>query len=211
MTTTAITKRGITRLVHFTTSLGIAGILTTKTILSRQRLPQEHYLEFIFTPNSKYRKDQQWLDYVNLSIEHINADFFDICSGSWHANLNGFWCVIELDPVIAAHEGVYFATTNNFYPSCSRGTGRSGLEALYAPQVAARYGTIVMRGPSHRPADPTCPQAEVLYPGAISTSFIRRIHVKSDDDAAAVWALCVTLNHPEVEIVVNPAMFRRRP
>jgi hypothetical protein len=202
-----IAERGIARLVHFTTDAGMFGILASKKLKATKRLHEDEYLEFVFKQNSPTRKDVKWLDHVSLSIEHINGRFFDF-SGRWHQD--GFWCVIELDPLLMTHDDVHFATTNNIYTGCSRDEGRAGLEKLYAERVHTFSGNFRRRGEEHRPSDPTCPQAEVLYPGEIPTTFMRRIYVQGDDDAATIEAQCVTVGHPAVEVVVDPMQFRPR-
>jgi hypothetical protein len=129
--------RGITTLVHFTTNIGLLGILSTQNLLPRSHLANEQTLEFILKYNAPYRSDPKWLRYVNLSISRLNHIFFEQ-SGSWHTNDGVFWVVIEVDATVLAHEGVHFTTTNNIYPSCQRGTGPLSLEKLFSSQVAGR-------------------------------------------------------------------------
>lgn len=71
-------QRHITKILHFTTNEGLLGILYSRSIKSRQRLPKEKTLEYIYKPNAVFRKDKEWLDYVNLSISRINYQFFDV-------------------------------------------------------------------------------------------------------------------------------------
>ena len=76
--------RGITQVVHFTTVSGAIGILASNAIKSRARLPKDKYISHVYRPNSQTRKDELWLDYVNLSTERINDWMFQH-SERWHA------------------------------------------------------------------------------------------------------------------------------
>lgn len=79
----AAEARGISDVVHFTTVSGAVGVLASRAVMSRKRLPEEEYLEHVYRPNSAIRKDQAWLDYVNLSITRINDWMFGT-SVRWH-------------------------------------------------------------------------------------------------------------------------------
>lgn len=130
--------RGVTELLHFSTNKGLCGVLATRACKSRPLLTDSEYLEYLYTPNCRQRHETaEWLPFVNLSIENINASFFDISSGTWHAGEDLWWCVLAFDPIVAAHDGVYFATTNNRYTGVHRAPGAAGLEALFAEQVTA--------------------------------------------------------------------------
>lgn len=53
----AMRIRGIREVVHFTTNCGIVGILARNAILSRRRLPQDKYLQYILYPNAAMRPE----------------------------------------------------------------------------------------------------------------------------------------------------------
>ena len=207
MTIDQITKkRGITELVHFTTSTGLLGILSTQNLLPRSALAQEQLLEFILKYNAPYRSDPNWLKYINLSISRINHQFFDH-SGSLRTNSGLFWVVIGIDPEVMLHEGVYFTTTNNIYPACRRGTGRAALEQLFLPKVFGRYRVEIHRSVDHPDHWTTCPQAEVLYPGPLPARFIRNIYVRTDNDLNAVHAQIAALGVSPYMVTVAPDKF----
>lgn len=207
MTIDLITKkRGIAELVHFSTSTGLLGILSTQNLLPRSALAQEQSLEFILKYNSPYRSDPSWLKYVNLSISRINHQFF-AHSGSLHTNSGLFWVVIGIDIEIMLHEGVYFTTTNNIYPACRRGTGHVALEQLFLPKVFGRYGVEIHRPVDHPDHWTTCPQAEVLYPGPLPARFIRNIYVRTDNDLNAVHAQIAALGVGPYTVTVAPDKF----
>ena len=199
----AARERGIAQVVHFTTVSGVTGILASKAVMSRARLPTDNYLEYVYQPNSEIRKDPAWLDYVNLSITRINDWMFD-SSASWHAIEDNPWVVLAFDPELLGDPGVVFATTNNIYPACRRQEGLDGFEGLFAPKVEGRYGTMHTRV-ARQPGWPTDRQAEVLYPGEVPCRYLRRIDVQQADlidtvcGALGVLGLSVPVRHaPEV-------------
>lgn len=202
----AARARGITDVVHYTTSRGVLGILASRALKSRERLPEDKYIEHVWVPACAARYDTEWLDYVNLSVSDINSALYRIAEGKWHAGLY-WWGVLSFVPEILDHAGVHFATTNNMYPSVERGTGVEGFEALFAPQVAGRYGALHTRGPEHAPHRPTDPQAEVLYPGELSTEYLQRIYVSDTEARATIRAQCEAVEHADVDIEVKPDVF----
>src|SRR5882762_5509183 len=120
-----IQERGITEVLHFTTNLGLLGILTTRQLKSRALLETDQYLEFIFTPNAAIRRDKPWSDHVSLSISRANPSFFEI-SQRWHQLEHIWWCILSFDPEILTHDGGWFVTTNNSWTGAIRGKGLEG-------------------------------------------------------------------------------------
>lgn len=205
-----INNRGVTELVHFTTNHGTLGALYTKYLKSRARLEGDHLVEHLFKPNSAFRKDVAYLDYISLSLDNINSHYYGVSSGSWHKNEDVFWTVMAFDPAIIDHAGVEFATTNNIYTSVSRGIGQAGYDALFADRITHWGARQVVRGANFAQSMPTCEQAEVLYPGEISTEYLRRIYTRSDADQSEVVGFLKGTFHDHVEVVVDPSRFERR-
>lgn len=194
-----IAGRGIAEILHFTTNTGLLGMLASGEIQSRERLPKEKYLERVYRPNAKFRKDPAWVDYVNLSISRINTEFFEHTS-RWHRDRDVWWCVVAVDPVILTHEGVYFATTNNMYSGVRQRPGEEGLEALFAPRVK-RWNNNVVERPEGLPAAlTTCHQAEVLYPKGVPSEYFRGIYVATGEHADIVGTQSDILLPPDVEV-----------
>ena len=196
-------QRAITDVVHFTTLRGMVGVLASRALKSRSRLPKDSYLEHVYRPNAEFRKDRAWLDYVNLSIQRINDWMFDT-STRWHAADDNPWIVLCFDVAVLSHPGVVFTTTNNIYPSCLRAEGLGGFLRLFDAQVKGRYGQLHSREDKHT-SWPTDRQAEVLYPGELSCEHLRRVDVQvaetEDSVRGALRALSmdVPVNHaPEV-------------
>jgi hypothetical protein len=81
-----IANQGIEEVLHFTTNRGLVGILQSHQILSRWRLPGERELAYILRPNVATRpeeseffdKQENWLDFINMSISEINSRFFRV-------------------------------------------------------------------------------------------------------------------------------------
>lgn len=212
-----ISTRKIRSALHFTTNRGLVGTLAVGCLLSRYRLKDEHYLEHVLHVNSAQRpeaaadfdKSENWLDYVNLSISEINTRFLTV-SKRWHNNSNVWWCILDFDSNIMTHDHVFFATTNNSYTLCQRNEGSHGLEALFVDNIQRKERWSVWRE-SRSPHLPTCEQAEILYPGAVSTEYLRRIYVEEDDhhDMAGGWLQEFDLKG--VNVIVSPQKFRGSP
>jgi hypothetical protein len=203
-----VAQREITEILHFTTNEGLLGVLYSRSLKSRARLPQEKQLEHIYKPNAIFRKDSAWLDYINLSISRINYQFFDVSSNRWHRERDIWWCILSFDPVILSHPGVYFATTNNMYSGVRRGTGVEGLQALFEKHILQWGKQIVKRDSQLHSKFPTCPQAEVLYPGELSTEYLQRIYVVTGGDHDDICGQCAGVCHPDIEVQILPEIFR---
>jgi hypothetical protein len=147
-----VEARGIMEVLHFTTSVGLVGILDSRAVKPRARLPMDKRLEFIFRPNAAFRKDAEWLDHVSLSLSRINSEFFGK-SRIWHRDLDIWWCILSFRPEILTHRGVVFTTTNNKYNVAVRKVAQQGLSGyLQPPSPRTRAGRL--------PSDPRiCPPA----------------------------------------------------
>lgn len=207
-----VARRGITEVLHFTTApSGLVGICATGAVRSRDRLDVDKYIEYIYAPNCADRlKDKEWTDYVNLSISQVNKYMLDK-SVDWHPPTTGvWWAVLSFDPLILSHPGVYFATTNNTYSATvKRGTGREGLEALFAPSMLwGHFNTRLRRYHDMPPSLPTHEQAEVLYPAEVSLKYLRGIYVAREDHILDVetWIEFFSAAS-EVAVTARPEVF----
>ena len=212
-----ITRRQIVSVLHFTTNRGLVGTLAVGGLLSRHRLAEEHYLEHVLHVNSAHRpeasadfdKSENWLDYVNLSISEINTRFLHV-SKRWHNNSSVSWCIMDYCTGTMEHDGVFFATTNNSYPLCRRQTGLAGLQALFAGTINRKPGWMALRA-DRPPHLPTCEQAEVLYPRAISNAFLQRIYVEHAVHQDVVRGWLQDFSVEGVDVVLSPNKFRGSP
>lgn len=204
-----IQERKITEVVHFTTNRGLLGILVQRLCKARALLAQDQYLESIYHQNTKIRREApQYWSYVNLSISEPNHRFLRISSQDWWANEDLFWAVLSFDPVIMTQPGVLFAPGNMGYTGIIPVEGLPGAEALFADRVPAGFNKTMPRR-DRAPELPTNPQAEVLYPQAVSSEHLQRIYVLTDEDAAKAEAIVSVSGHDEVDIIVDPVMFGR--
>ena len=201
----AAEERGVRNVVHFTTMTGAVGILAAGAVKSRVRLPEDKYLEYVYQPNAAYRKDTAWLDYVNLSVERINAWMFD-ASLRWRAAEGNPWVLLSFCPEVLAHPGVVFATTNNIYPACTRAEGLPGFERMFAETVVGRYYSVHGRD-GKLSAWPTDRQAEVLYPGELSCEYLQRIDVQSEDAVDGIHGMLSGLQLDGITVRHAPEAF----
>jgi hypothetical protein len=210
-------QRKIAEFLHFTTNRGMVGILSSRAVLSRERLPNESSLEHVLHINARYRAEAQayfdklenWLDFINLSISAVNSRFFRISRG-WHQQAEVWWLVLSFDPVIATHQGVRFATTNNAYEHCMRGAGAAAFNELFKPVVRCKNDWSVTRRdrPDHLP---TCEQAELLYPTSLSIDYLRKVYVQTDEQQDLVTAWLEEFRVPNVSVLVEPHTFQGIP
>lgn len=207
-----VVARRISEVVHFTTSHGCLGTLYTKNLLSRARLQNDEMVRYLFAANAELRRDVSFLDYISLSLEHINTEFYRVSANKWHRNDPIFWCILAFDPVVLTHDGVVFATTNNIYSSVIRSAGETGLKRLFADRVERWNSTpIVRRTTDMNDCYPTCFQAEALYPQALSTDYLQRIYVRTARDQSETIGFLKATFHPEINVIIAPEKFEDRP
>ncbi|CAG9203937.1 DUF4433 domain-containing protein [Burkholderia glumae] len=210
----SLAERRITEILHFTTSNGFIGTMTTGSLLSHARLPSESRLAHILQINCKDRsRDADWHGYVNLSISRINGSFFSIARDRWHAAKDIYWCILSFDPSIAEHPGVVFSTTNNAYPYTLRAPDLDGFEALFAPKIRQFADKWVVRSREMLANQTTCHQAELLYPDAVPLQYLRKVYFPSGDiadEAVAQLGVCAPHLVGRFVLEVNPALFGER-
>ncbi|RKG75471.1 DUF4433 domain-containing protein [Corallococcus sp. CA049B] len=202
-----VLERGIEEVLHFTTNKGVVGILASGCVKSRGELPTEKYLEYVYSPNCVKRYDAPWFGYVNLSISRINSSLFDVASGRWHRDSDLWWCVLAFDSVVLSHPGVLFATTNNMYSGVSRASGEVGLNALFESEVPQYLARVARRSSVTPLNQPTCFQAEALYPKSLSIGFLRTIYVATPEHEDVVCGQLFMLDISGVSCVVCPERF----
>jgi hypothetical protein len=200
-----IAKRQIEEVLHFTTNNGLLGMLRQGVCKSRALLKQDETLVFILKLNTQKEFDTSWKNYVNLSLSRINTTLFEY---SRRVNANFAWRILSFSSEILTHDGVLFTTTNNAYwQHLQRAEGADGLEALFQPTVAGRYGFPGKRNSTMPDNFTTDIQAEVLYPQELPLTFLRRIYVPTHEDADSVYGKFNALSLPEIEVVVAPDKF----
>ena len=202
-----IAARHIEEVLHFTTNRGITGMIASGHALSRKRLPAEEHLEHVYQYNCEDRsRDANWHDYINLSITTVNRNLFGISKGKWHRAEDGWWCIASFVPEIMTHDRVVFTTTNNMYSGVERQSGPDGLERLFVPRICQWSGKFVSRPSACLPNQPTCEQAEVLYPGKLSLEYLKRLYVETPNNAAALESI-LGLYSLDVSVFERPELF----
>ena len=207
-----IDSRGIERIVHFTTNLGALGVLATKSLKARARLRDNELLNNIAKLNAKDRsRDAKWHDFVNLSITNINTSFFG--ASTWaHRDKDYWWCILAFESTILTHAGVWFATTNNMYSGVVQKQGAEGLNDLFSPTITQWHSykehRVATRLDGFSANQTTCLQSEVLYPGEISTRYLRAIYVKDYERADELSGQIAAVAHPPVTIEIRPDLFQ---
>ena len=93
------------------------------------------------------------------------------------------------------------------YTSVSRGEGVEALERLFQPKTELYGNKVVTREKDKALNLSTCPQAEVLYPGPLSLSYLRSIYVKTGEDQDEVHAQLALTGRGGIHVAVAPAKF----
>lgn len=207
-----VVSRNIEQVVHFTTNLGALGVLATRSLKARARLREDELLINVAKLNAKDRsRDVKWHDFVNLSITDINTAFFG--ASEWeHRSKDYWWCILSFDPTILSHPGVVFATTNNMYSGVEREIGAKGLSALFDKSITQWHSSkehkVVNRSEKLNSNRPTCKQSEVLYPGEVSTDYLKTIFVKDHESADELAGQFAAVAHPAIDIEIRPDLFK---
>lgn len=208
-----IFEKGISEILHFTTERGLTGCAGTGLVLSRKALNEEQFLSYIASPVSSERKeaqdtfnkDEDWLDYINLSISEINTSYFN-AARNWFRGEDRWWCIMAFDPIILTHPKVYFTTTNNIYTSVIRTPGCAGLQSLFVETITRWRGKTVSRNGRQQRLT-TCEQAEVLYPNPLDMKFLRSVYVQNQEQAASIHGTLRSFGFLSVNVIICPEKF----
>lgn len=203
-----IVDKGISEIIHFTTNQGLLGILARRYVLSRFRLDSDELTQGVQLPVWTVRKDPDWSDYVNLSITEMSTRMF-ATSRERHGS-DVWWAVLSFSPEILTHDGVFFTTTNNTYTSTvRRGEGAEALMDQWSASVPwGWYGSRSYRHayvPANRPTDP---QAEVLYPIAVSLDFLQAVYVREEEHIDDVEGWKAATGNEHVPVSCRPEVFK---
>jgi len=193
-----IREREISKVVHFTSTSGLIGILLSGKIMSRETM--RHFIEDnpnspvgrYFHANDSERWDKR-LDCINTSIERINVDLFAAMKSRSAGVAMEPWCIIELDTICLLKNKVVFTVANAASTYVRRNgsqEGLAGLEALYADLVTSgrqdeNRVTVMQETKRERGAHcnwATNSQAEALIPGEIPVIYIKRVVFQSYDE-----------------------------
>lgn len=198
-----LNTRGVSRLVHFTQSRNLPSILADGELRDVASMRSDPFRTF--AASDDVRADGH-PDKLSFSIEYPNAYYLRDARQRTH----GFpdWIALLLQPHIAAKAGALFSPYNAANGGAPRVTGRTGVEACYAPTI--RYARVVHRALTHDPRCPTDIQAEVLIPGPIPLSDVIGIVVESAEDAHLERDRLTHLHHDpdRLKWLVSPGLFQ---
>ena len=115
-----IREHEISKVVHFTSTSGLIGILLSGKIMSRETM--RHFIEDnpdspvgrYFHVNDSERWDKR-LDCINTSIERINVDLFAVMKSRSAGIVMEPWCIIELDTICLLKNKVVFTEPRYYY------------------------------------------------------------------------------------------------
>lgn len=202
----AAIRRGITRIVHFTRTDGLKGILYGSAVKARRDLPEDERLRYVYEENAPDRsRDEEWHGYVHLSVTDINMRLFRF---SQEQHPDEEWVILEFDPEILGDPGVVFCTSNNAYEATFRCRGMRGFKQLFAPYVPwGHYGSVSTRA-GRVPRQPTDPQAEVLYPCELALHHLQTLTVPDNATYDTVQAILANLAEQDPRVRVDPEAFR---
>lgn len=201
----AASERGITSIVHFTRTTGLAGILHSSALKARRYLPEDYQVRHVYKPNAPDRsRDWCWHGYANLSLTDINREFF---RRSRHWDSEAKWVIIRFDPTILGDPGVVFCTTNNAYPTVRRGEGLSGFNQMFAAEVPWGYWGSVSTRRNRAANQTTDPQAELLYPYELSLEHLQGIVVEDEGVLETVDGILTHFPAHQRPVVLDPGAF----
>ena len=231
-----VTDRGITRVVHFTSFPGLVGILSLGKVISRNAMelyksknPNSN-LCYCFDCNDSGRWDMK-LDYINMSVEHINAKLLWKFQKDDSGTERNPWCILEFSPLCLEMDGVLFSISNaasNFVRKCGVGKGVFGLQRMFYQSLCQsfalsesdlallkeKYQLLALERSTTIPMNyPTDEQAEVLIPKELSVNLLCGIVFQTEEDKNYVLsylAKCGIAIHEKWHIRVSSVDFMER-
>jgi ssDNA thymidine ADP-ribosyltransferase, DarT len=200
----ALRQVGVTRLAHFTPSKNLPHIVRDGTIRSSKDLA-ENAPEY-FSPTDRQRFDRH-PDKVCGSFEYPNGYYLAKARDKSEYLNYPDWVCLLLDIHLAERPGTLFSPGNAATGSGAYlQAGGQAVLACYAPRVGQWS-----RGRWHHPRAATDLQAEVLVPGPIELSYLRRIMVPSAEAACNEYGRLETLgvNCDGLQWGIAPVFFDR--
>lgn len=165
-----IRKRGITKLIHFTSvdnldSIKKLGILPREELINRQ---------MTFDYNDEYRIDNN-MDAICLSVSNPNRYLIQEFT---HRYPDKKYVMLEIDPAILyeiKNQGVPIKRIYYDYNAASRYAKKSlsDLNIMFKDSINKRH--IVLNRENKKDYEPTSDQAEILFFGQIPFQYIQKI------------------------------------
>ena len=197
------TKRGITRLCHFTPSRNLGHIASDpRGLLASCHLEEDE--KAVFNPTDSARLDG-YPNHLCCSIQYPNAWYFR--KARKNESLFRDWVVIFIESRYLWQAGTKFCP-RNAAANCGRcvSVGAAAFSTLFAQSVAGS-GHIYERGPSHPAFLPTDEQAEVLIPDVVEYKDVIGVAVRDHAQARREIAALTILNRKPPRIFVVPEFY----
>lgn len=200
---TAVTRRGITRLCHFSPSRNLAHMLhDPRGLLASGHLRADERV--VFNPTDDARIDG-YLDYVCCSIQYPNAWYFR--RARENEPLFRDWVVLLLHPRHLWAHGTKFCPRN---AAAGGGAfvreGAAGFQALFDQTVQGR--DTYTRGPRHPDFLPTDQQAEVLVLDSVERNDLIGIAVRDEAQARREAAALRLQDMESPPFLIAPAFYQ---
>lgn len=182
-----LVERGVQHLVHFTSTFNLLGIFEQGYIYPREKLDVlkavDRHNEIKHFSHMDNDRADGYLHYVNTSVSHANFYVLDAYKRRKSDNFDD-WCILKLDPFIAAWPGVLFSVCNASSREAKQygvRQGLEGLEQLFQKEVSTKKRVFKRVIGMTRDDIPTDLQAEVLVPNPIAKSKILSVSFESKE------------------------------
>ena len=195
-----ISRRGITRLCHFTRLMSLEQVIGDRAILSTSALIDRGRADH---RNDSDRYDGH-LDYVSCSVQYPNLYVLD----SFRQRMGhvGPWVVVLLDPELLELPSTRFSPVNAATAGGNHvSTGFDGFDAMFQTSPPSAHPTS--RRSSHLKSCPTDHQAEVLVHRSIAAERIIGFVCEADEDRQHVDQLLSGWEGPLPERSKRPRFF----
>lgn len=202
-----VDTRGINKLVHFTPTVNLLGMMDLGKIVNREQLEKigENHIDFLLDytqMTDDYRFDDP--SYINLSIEHPNTFLLNRFQQKTKDKHHIQWCVLEVDVEPIYWTDTRFSVTNaasNAAKSYGIGSGLEHFKNMFNESITVKNRTLKRNNLSSR--YPTDVQAEILVKNEIGMDRVHRIAFQNKDDLLLAKAAVTNLDSFNLTVDIN--------
>lgn len=208
-----IVARGITHLVHFTSTENLVNIFSEGKILSRQRLESKDIkyqdtLDALDYHDSIRFDDKQ---YINLSVQHPNSFLFEVFKKKSSDTPYINWCVLLIDVSLIYKEDTLFSITNaaNSHNKPFINDTLQCFKKMFSPSVVVlrSYGEKIINRNGLRACYPTDAQAEVLAKDEIKLKYIKNVCFLNKTEMNSCKSAFNLMGFPTDNFIVNEKLY----
>lgn len=192
-----LTRRGVTRLCHFTKLQNLTHIITCADgILASSSIRQDTK-----NVNDTARYDGE-LDFVCCSVQYPNSWFLQKAMQNYPDKIFSEWVVLYIDLNILEYKNTKFCPCN-----ASRANGAyisknmDNIDSIFASTVST---FAYPRTSKMLSCCPTDGQAEILIENNIPRKYIQAIAVGNEDVAGRVYSILKINNQKHISIYIAP-------